>query len=737
MAAYVYQPLDVTRDETRLVTLYPGSRDESIRISLSHVPFQIPFADSRSSFSWEELQATLPQGWSVGETLEGKAIFHCKGAGDPGEHTISAERTPFPYTSWSHPDPEYNRKYHEHLASHTTHRSKPSYEALSYTWGSAQDTVHIDVISVITEVQHISTIQIGVNLYYALLDLRRLDKPRTLWIDALCINQDDLVERSKQVKRMEHIYTYARRVVVWLGTEGEGSSLALRTLEYLGEQLEYTKSYYWMPAPERKEKDWWLPEHRLTFDDEQWIAIALLIQRPWFGRLWVMQEIQLANDEAVLQCGETEVRWYYLRRAFLKFRRITMNVPQLAPDTTAYDMMHHLVYLSLNQTANCLEDVITTPLRCACTDPRDRIYGLMGLLPRPMANLVEPDYTLSVRDIYTQTLLHTITATRRWIPICIESLGKEDSEHDMPSWVPNYSEPETYSQIEAPISFASVASAAHVTYTAPDELHVTGVSCSHIAAMTDPLPGEPTAAISIARDFFADMLDSEDSLDYCAWTLSMSKLRDRWVTSDFDPTLADAKTILEEIYQGKGSRLGDCDCCYRPWVVQTFQRLKGRRLFKTKNGQMGISTRHARVGDLVIVALGLYFPMLLRSACQEKFRIVGRCYVQGLMDGEALVGTVPEPWKVVVRRSSDLTGVSVLQMRFVHKQTEEDTGNDPRLQSLPPFWEEVDQEDEVRLGVPVQHHRNIVGGEIINSDPRLLPDALFARGVPLQRFCLV
>jgi hypothetical protein len=62
---------------------------------------------------------------------------------------------------------------------------------------------------------------------------------------------------------------------------------------------------------------------------------------------------------------------------------------------------------------------------------------------------------------------------------------------------------------------------------------------------------------------------------------------------------------------------------------------------------------------------------------------------------------------------------------------------DPRLEALPSEWEEVDKEDEARLRFHVQHHRNKVTGEIINSDPRLLPEALGVRGVQLDTFVMI
>lgn len=744
MVSYIYKSLDAAREEIRLITILPGSRNDDIRISISHVPFHISESDVSSSvcpkLSWSGLQASLPYGWSAGETLEGRAIFHCNGLTDDTSTNNTQEAPPLPYASWDHPDPTFDQMCYEtiHPPKQTIHHN-PRFEALSYTWGGTQGT-HL--------IHHVdgSTLNIGQNLYNALQDLRMAFQPRVIWIDAISINQNWEEERNQQVKRMRHIYSRASRVIVWLGPESQDSTLAMRTLEYLGQQIEYTKSNFWMPAPFRKEKDWWLPEHRIEYSTEIWDAIVQLVQRPWFGRLWILQEIQLANQEAIIQCGDVEIRWYHLRRAFLKFRRITNGISQFAAGTFAFYRMHHLLDLALNMDDSGFESIITTSLNCQCTEPRDRIYGLVGLLPQAMAKLIEPDYALPVREVYAQTLLQTIQVTNRWMPMCIERAGAGPCVDDLPSWVPHYSDPEMYDAIEAPLAFASSSSAAQITHNPPNELHVTGIPCSDVAELTELIPNDPRAAVQVIRQFWEENLSAgryptgEDPHDVYAWTLAMGKLKECWTQADFDPNLADAKTVLDELHHGDTGHMGNCDECLKPWVRRTFQRLSGRRLFRTQSGYIGVCNRHARVGDRVIICLGLYFPMLVRPTPRGTFELTGRCFVHGIMYGEAILGPIPKPWNVTISRTTSLSGVSVLEQRFFNLETGQITHSDPRLGPLPDGWEEVEMEDQVQMGIFLQHYKRKGSGEeevlVLNSDPRLLPQALMARGVALETFVL-
>ncbi|KAI1130765.1 heterokaryon incompatibility protein-domain-containing protein [Nemania abortiva] len=112
----------------------------------------------------------------------------------------------------------------------------PVYEALSYVWGSTKDRVPVQVSSPAGE----RTLMVTQNLATALRHLRFEDRLRVLWIDALCIDQSNLTERSRQVLKMGDIYRMSRRVVAWLGPESEDSSLALDTIARLAPSIEMT-----------------------------------------------------------------------------------------------------------------------------------------------------------------------------------------------------------------------------------------------------------------------------------------------------------------------------------------------------------------------------------------------------------------------------------------------------------------------------------------------------------------
>lgn len=145
------------------------------------------------------------------------------------------------------------------------------YEALSYVWGDSTDPQQIYVKN--AEDEQYCTFSVTRNLFAALRRLRDADLPRTVWIDAICINQNDLEERASQVQIMARIYAYAVSVTVWLGEEADDSSRVLNLLRRIvADDLKYTY-------------DWEATAKAILVPAAE--GIAALLKRSWFRRAWV------------------------------------------------------------------------------------------------------------------------------------------------------------------------------------------------------------------------------------------------------------------------------------------------------------------------------------------------------------------------------------------------------------------------------------------------------------------
>ena len=171
------------------------------------------------------------------------------------------------------------------------------YDALSYTWGSTEMAAKITIDG--------NTTYITRNLYLALQHLRFEDKDRILWIDAICINQGDNEEKQHQVQQMGYIYKEAEQVVIWLGQGTNETDLLLDFIKHLHENNV------------RIEGDWkrsaqlWMHHRTITQprlrEMERWReGMVFLLGRPWFRRIWILQEIANARVATVI-CGKKSV----------------------------------------------------------------------------------------------------------------------------------------------------------------------------------------------------------------------------------------------------------------------------------------------------------------------------------------------------------------------------------------------------------------------------------------------
>ncbi len=158
-------------------------------------------------------------------------------------------------------------------------RYNPAYEALSYTWGSADNPVNIVVGR-----SGDATFSVTEFLATALRYLRYEGRERVLFIEAVCVNQRDVQERRLLVERMAKIYGNARRVVIWLGPPGDDSTWGLLAIHEMTAHFDVNwetrtlqpRAYGQLVA------HWADPAENPNYNDRGWTPILRLLQRPWF-----------------------------------------------------------------------------------------------------------------------------------------------------------------------------------------------------------------------------------------------------------------------------------------------------------------------------------------------------------------------------------------------------------------------------------------------------------------------
>lgn len=163
------------------------------------------------------------------------------------------------------------------------------YEALSWCWGAGDNNYALRIVD--NERQTSYKMRVREDLALALKHLRRSDTDRILWIDMLCIDQNNPSERSHQVQMMSRIHTRAKQVCIWLGDGDKSSELAI---DFVDNKIMDLRNF------DSLSDDGQYADH--------WKALMELMSRQWFSRRWVIQEIALAR-KAVIYCGKDSIPW--------------------------------------------------------------------------------------------------------------------------------------------------------------------------------------------------------------------------------------------------------------------------------------------------------------------------------------------------------------------------------------------------------------------------------------------
>ncbi|KAI1505782.1 HET-domain-containing protein [Biscogniauxia marginata] len=324
---------------------------------------------------------------------------------------------------------------------HVSLEAASNYEAVSYVWGDASitETITLDGRSY----------PITVNLYTGLQYLRLEDSPRRLWVDSLCINQGDMVERSHEILKMRKIYALAKDVLVWLG-----------------DYKPYTRSHV------KRLFDYVAKLANASFDDDDQAAIIASIgydelwhmqvqlsdfmnDRRWFERMWVIQEvavrprpwIRYLESTPDLICGHLHLPFAYLRAVHRWWStpslQSRLGLPVICPSLgilgAIWEGHRDIIeqpYFSLASLAGKLAWVLTSVATTFnATDPRDIVYAALELTATDeLPGLLRPDYTKSQQQVLIDCATFIFNSGG-----LINIIGYNSMQtKNLPSWVPDW-----------------------------------------------------------------------------------------------------------------------------------------------------------------------------------------------------------------------------------------------------------------------------------------------------------
>ncbi len=324
-----------------------------------------------------------------------------------------------------------------------------AYEPLSYVWGSPDFDL--------TFICDGKRLAITTSLDHGLRRIRMPNRDRCVWVDQICINQQDTVERGSQVQFMNAIYKHANSVLVWLGPDtGHKADAAFSFVRSLSDTLNDADRYAQFKADHTSEM---LTQRR----EEDWTSVKVLTQLPWFERVWIIQEIG-TRAPATLFWGDASMDWYtlysvcdrltefhHLRRHFdIETSKVKFVFQRFVPPDVATRHANRLSFIYELHRARHVN----------ATDPRDRVFAFLGHysvtgkeLRGLRANYDAETGTLPnvYRDAAVRTLagggadpgLITLAAVQHHelassLADWHERRDKAGDRHYIPSWVPDW-----------------------------------------------------------------------------------------------------------------------------------------------------------------------------------------------------------------------------------------------------------------------------------------------------------
>ncbi|KAL8365319.1 hypothetical protein RB595_004224 [Gaeumannomyces hyphopodioides] len=571
--------------------------------------------------------------------------------------------------------------------------ARPDFEAISYVWGAGTRSAEMRCDG--------RPLSMTRSIHDALRCMRHPARPRRLWADQVCINQDDLAERSQQVNLMNQIFKGARHILVWLGPDRDGFARAAVAMVH---------HLHGVFTDEEKHREFQRAhsEGLQQQDGDAWVPLSKLTKLPWFGRIWIVQEIGTATP-ATLHWGDEELDWEVLSSVVdvlnLKYHHLRSRFHVLTPS---------IRYL-YRRFVQRIDDDGTSPGYCSVTgsrasfvyqlqrarhlqagDPRDQVYAFLGHFSKytgsPALAEIKADYSRPVKDIFYDLAIRELEGTDSLLLLSacyqVPALPRRIRETDLglPSWVPDWRRPALH-MLSSPVEWAAGDSLPRLRVDAArgrlyirglrvDSLDFTswtfqgnafGIHRAHLSR--PPLEilwrdacGHGDAQFSLERRCSATNGDAA----FLALTQTLSNAGGGFVVPA-DKCLADGAAYLVRTLGPRAAELvtpelqqiaarGDAfQWCHKATLVTRNRRFA----ITVSEGRYVIGPGEMMPGDVVVVLYGGATPFVLRRVGRETetgeekeedatWKLIGECYVHGIMDGEVLVRKGAEEEEFVI-----------------------------------------------------------------------------------------
>jgi hypothetical protein len=503
------------------------------------------------------------------------------------------------------------------------------FEAVSYVWGTSIKDQPIVCENHVMNITH--------SLAKVLRRIRLVDKPLKVWADSICINQEDLKEKGNQVALMGKIYSSAKRVVIYIGSDDGGQGPALCSLlDEVDTMVQgiWKSNMSWDSFPHPDEDDPLLV-------DPRWNALYMLLKQDWFDRGWVVQEAALASDGQLLW-GQSRFDWQKLMRVYVwlstrasgvYYSKLFSEVP-INSHTHVYLEGHEdfgrVFYSELSWGSSSMLRTLNCAKELDLSNARDRIYAFMDL-PRKFEQrvILHPNYEEDIIETYRRFAAEYVQSTGGTELLDYVSHNEESLLNEVPSWVPRW---DIVTWSLSPTSMAATVAASRTGILVEPvivdgkSLRVQGVIIDTVLYASDLMDWNTTTAetiLEIWKGVVKTSLDcpyvaSSEPRQLDAFLSSLSAGTYDGEVSDWFLAKAsfarkaqsDYKAIDDD--QSSDDAVGGAENDSTLFVEHIRARTDNRKFVLTERGYMGLAPAVVRETDSCAIVFGCKTPCALR-----------------------------------------------------------------------------------------------------------------------------
>ncbi len=545
------------------------------------------------------------------------------------------------------------------------------YEALSYTWGPVTELRSI-------RLNHIDNFKVTAGLETILQALRLPNQPRRIWIDAICINQGDVEERNGQVQHMRWIYRNAKMVRVWLDAEVDPKDPAINKLQTLNDRS---------TEADLGEPSFWKP-------------LRAVFKSPYWSRVWIQQEIVNATY-LTIQCQKVFLPMFNLYHYDRLVRSQVSSIEEVKPDwyevsanvripdrfglVPNFEPLQNWFLRGDSGTVSLLEN-LDSARDLECTDDRDKVYGIMGLVSDSSHSDLPIKYEDTVDQVYTNVAKFIMTRCKSlgFIPYAGLDPGSDElnAKRSLPSWVPDWRK-------RSPRLFSSYLP----QYWKEEHASIRELK-PRLSADRKILHTHGMCVDSIT-ELYQDDIVSATVMAMVKWTDKATAARSKETPGSFARyryLLNDAEALSKLLHQairspsspsvntGQHHALNENDTTQTS-VPPNLDRQPSRPLhsqlsahtrvdpgqvrsaaftvFLTAKGAVGMALRSVKPGDEIWLLSGCREPVILRREADYHLLIAGEAYYAGA-SREELLQDVPN----ITRRGDNIRGCVIEAVRL-------------------------------------------------------------------------